>query len=112
MLHPVLAAPAVPQKISVNKQLAPIGCVGYMVHLPEHIPLIFMYSAGLHIVNAVPWLPEFGKNHIALRASGCKKMAHKIEGLCHECDHLRENSVLKGIIRRMTDGVQHTHTTA
>ncbi len=80
-------------------------CEGYMVQLPSHIFPFIEYPAGLHLLNALPWLPGFGRNCIVFRSTACIKTVRK-KHACDACQTLRENTALKGIIRRMAQGVK------
>lgn len=88
-------------------------CNGYKPYLPVGISPYTSYPFGLHDTFAIPWEPNLCGGVLVLFAKGCTKFSTSTKSLsCSECQQLKENKMLEGIIWRMANGVHKNATFA
>ncbi|KAG6848163.1 hypothetical protein H0H93_002810, partial [Arthromyces matolae] len=84
-------------------------CQGYELLIPEGRSPHLCYPFGLHAHTTLPWDYSIINGAMVLRASSCTLQREQTSRNCRACRSLEENTVLKGIINRMNDGI-HENT--
>lgn len=96
-----------PRWVSPTSQNNRIRCHGFRVQVEPGHSFYSNYPFNLHAQMSLPWLLHIAGNELFLYAEDCLELCYADP--CINCAGLKRNTILCGILQRMTTGAkEHT----